>query len=204
MRRGFRVSPSMVVAVTALVVACAGGAYAAGEAANRSIAACVRHNGGGLYVAKRCAKRDRSLRWNVTGPRGAPGADGQQGAAGAPGKPGAPGAPATTLFAQIKADGTVNASGSPVTTSRRAAGVYLVNFGRDITHCVAVANEGGVPVFTLKGASTPAAEGNGVRVDIVSAGVDFAPGFPSASTVAVQTFSGATASDSSFVVAVLC
>lgn len=38
--------------------------------------------GGGLYVAKRCARHDKRLTWNITGPRGA---TGQQGSTGNPG-----------------------------------------------------------------------------------------------------------------------
>ena len=91
-----------------------------------------------------------------------------------------------------------------MTVSHTLTGLYLVNFGQDITHCAAVANQGGVPVFSFPGSSTPAAQGNGVRVDINSAGSTFGPGFPTADTVTVSTFSATAAANSSFFVAVLC
>jgi len=63
----------------ALLAAAGGGAYAATTASgNRSgvIVACVHRNGGGLYVAKRCAKRDSRLTWDVRGLRGLTGLPG--------------------------------------------------------------------------------------------------------------------------------
>jgi hypothetical protein len=206
-----RTNPVTAVALAAFVIVGAAGTYAAASAT--TVGACVGHRGGRLYVAHHCARHDRRLRWSITGPRGATGAAGPQGAPGAQGDPGAPGAPgapgspgqsATKLFAQVRSDGTVNASGSPVTVDHFGTGIYLVNFGQDVTHCAAFANQGGVPVFTTPGAGTPAAEGYGARVDLSSAGADFAPGFPSADTVAIATFSGSTGADTSFEVVVMC
>ena len=200
-------SPTVAVALLAVVVVCAGGAYAAGAGSSKAITACVHHRGGGLYVAKHCAKHDRRVSWSITGPQGAPGpqgATGSQGSPGSPGAAGAPGTPATTLFAQVKSDGTVNASGAPITSDHFSTGAYLLNFGRDISHCAVVANQGGVPVFTVSGASTPAAEGNGVRVDVSSPGATIRTGFPTGNTAQIETFNGTAAADSSFYIAVLC
>jgi hypothetical protein len=61
----------MGVALAALTVAASGGAYAAATGSSRAIVACVHHQGGGLYVARRCARKDRSLKWSVTGPSNA-------------------------------------------------------------------------------------------------------------------------------------
>ena len=100
MHRRVKVSPAMGVALTALVFAFAGGAYAAQSSSSGTIAACVQHTGGNLYIAKHCAKHDRKLRWGVSGPPGTAGPQGQQGSVGAPGATGpsgaagAPGAPA--------------------------------------------------------------------------------------------------------------
>ncbi len=133
------------------------------------------------------------------------GSKGPKGDQGPPGSTGAPGAPATTLFAQVTADGTVNASSSPVTAKRLEPGNYVINFGRDITHCVAFASQGGVPVFAAPGTSTGAAQGNGARVDIASAGPEgWTPGYPYADSVYVSTFNGSAANDTSFYVAAFC
>jgi hypothetical protein len=85
---------SITAVLVALVVASAGGAYAAASAGSPSITACVRHRTGVLYVGRRCIRGDSSLSWNVVGPQGPAGvAAGPQGVAGPPGPPGANGAP---------------------------------------------------------------------------------------------------------------
>jgi BclB C-terminal domain-containing protein len=80
--KGSRFTPSMVVALAALVIAAAGGAYAAGAGSSPTINACVRHHGGALYVATKCAHGDKRIKWSVTGPQGAAGSAGKPGAAG--------------------------------------------------------------------------------------------------------------------------
>ncbi len=82
---------SLAIALAAPVVASAGGAYAAANAGSPSITACVHRPGGGLYTGRPCARRDRSLIWNVVGPQGPPGVAGAPGAPGPPGVAGAPG-----------------------------------------------------------------------------------------------------------------
>jgi hypothetical protein len=81
-----------------------------------------------------------------------------------------------------------------------------VNFGRDVTGCVAIANQGGVPLSAVPGGSTSAANGYGARITIESKspGLEISPGFPVGETVGVETFSGSTAADTSFYVAVFC
>jgi hypothetical protein len=81
----------MAVALTSLVIATSGGAYAAVTASPASITACVRHRSGVLYTAHRCARGDAPLTWNVTGPPGVPGPAGAQGPPGPAGAPGVPG-----------------------------------------------------------------------------------------------------------------
>jgi hypothetical protein len=88
----------MGVALAALVVAVSGGAYAATRGhSDETIGACVRHKGGALYVARRCAHRDKRLTWSIQGPRGAAGA---RGAAGKDGTAGPPGPSGPTVLAQ--------------------------------------------------------------------------------------------------------
>ncbi|HET6868040.1 MAG TPA: hypothetical protein VFH80_19160, partial [Solirubrobacteraceae bacterium] len=81
-------TPSMVVALAALVTAASGGAYAAVGGSPSTISACVRHSGGGLYAAHRCERGDRRLTWNATGPEGPAGAQGPIGPQGASGPAG--------------------------------------------------------------------------------------------------------------------
>jgi hypothetical protein len=113
------------------------------------------------------------------------------------------GAPATRLFAQINADASVNTSSSQVTTDHLATGDYLVNFGRDITHCVAIADEGELPVFSTPGGSS--GSNLGLALIIISgAGSNVVTGFPTADTVRVITHNGTTQADNPFYLAVFC
>lgn len=90
-------TPSMAVALTALVIAASGGAYAAVKSSSQTIMVCVHRKGGGLYSARKCAQHDGRLSWNKTGltgargPRGLPGQAGTQGPAGPQGPTGARG-----------------------------------------------------------------------------------------------------------------
>jgi hypothetical protein len=81
MRRRY-FTPSMAVALVALVTAASGGAYAAARISSPQISACARHSGGGLDVARRCVHGDSRLTWNAIGPQGPAGPIGPQGAAG--------------------------------------------------------------------------------------------------------------------------
>jgi hypothetical protein len=86
--RRLHLTPATGVALAALTVAVSGGAYAAATGSPRAIVACVHHQGGGLYVARRCGRKDRSLKWSVTGPAGPAGATGVTGPAGPAGATG--------------------------------------------------------------------------------------------------------------------
>jgi hypothetical protein len=69
-----KLTPSMGVALAALVLAASGGgAYAFAATSGGQISACVHHKGGGLYLAGKCSGHDQRLKWSVTGPQG-PGA----------------------------------------------------------------------------------------------------------------------------------
>jgi hypothetical protein len=70
-----------------LVALVAGGSYALASG-SKTIKACVHHQGGDIYVAKKCAKHDKKLSWNTVGPKGATGAAGATGATGARGATG--------------------------------------------------------------------------------------------------------------------
>jgi hypothetical protein len=121
-----RITPSMVVALVAVVLAASGGAYAASSHASTTIAACVRHSGGGLYIAKHCAKNDKRVTWAATGSSGAaglPGAAGQAGAAGAAGELG----PTGPAGAQGPA-GPAGATGAPGPSTGPAGGALTGSF----------------------------------------------------------------------------
>jgi hypothetical protein len=140
------------------------------------------------------------------GPAGPTGPKGDIGPPGPKGDTGAPGTPATTLFAQVKEDGSINFAPAGITSTRFGKGIYLINFGRPIAQCVVVANQGGIPTFGTPGGATAATNGDGARVDIVAPkpGANYAPGFPADETAAVTTFLEGNEEDTSFYVAALC
>lgn len=190
-----RLTPSMAISVAALAFATSGVAYAASHVSASTISACVHNKSGVLYAAKQCRPRDPRLTWGVTGPPGPAGPAGAQGAQGPAG------APATTLFAQVREDGTPAASSAGVQTARVALGQYLVNFGQDITHCVALVQEGGVPF--APGVSTGYGDGPAHAI-ILGAGAKFGNGFPTGDTVLIATTAGSGLADSTFQLGVVC
>jgi hypothetical protein len=155
------------VAVVAVVLAASGAGYAAGSGSARSITACVHHKGGGLYSAAHCAHGDRRLTWSVKGPTGPTGPAG------------------TTMFAQVEANGTLNTS-SPGVTSILSDSNYFVNFGRDVTHCAAVAQEGSIPAFS--GGSIGSSPPETPDVIISDGSSTYTTGFPEDDTVNVRTY----------------
>jgi hypothetical protein len=70
-----RNAPATALGILALVVAGAGGAYAASSGGGK-ITVCVHRAGGGLYRAHHCAKHDGKLSWNARGPKGNAGSPG--------------------------------------------------------------------------------------------------------------------------------
>jgi hypothetical protein len=149
----------------------------------------------------------KQARKALRGERGTRGRTGSRGLPGPVGATGAAGVSATKLWAQIGSDGSVNAA-TPGVTARLGVspGTYAVNFGVDITHCAATATQGSIPPFV-----TPAPAAGGIPgaalVFLYGAGGDLAPGFPTVSTVLVETTngtSGGTAAPSAFTIAVLC
>lgn len=204
-----RATPAVAVGVTSLAIAGGGYALAAGGG---TIHACAKKSGGALRLAGRCRRGERAVAWSIAGPpgrQGVQGKQGAQGATGATGPQGVAGTPATKLFATVALSGTtatIDASSPGVRLFRFSAGVYEVNFGQDISHCAALANNGAVPVFSATAASTGRSPGYALA-DLSSAGgTDAGSGFPSGDTVTVETFSAATDAsvDTSFGVAVFC
>ena len=87
-----RFSNWAAVAVAAALLVAGGGGYALASATQGTITVCVKHRGGGLYRASRCARHDAQLRWNLQGPAGPQGAQGAQGGQGIQGPKGDTGA----------------------------------------------------------------------------------------------------------------
>jgi hypothetical protein len=196
-------SAALVVASAALVMSTIGTSVAA---THYIISSPGQIKPGSISLAALSNKARRALR----GPRGRRGPAGPRGAAGAAGAPGATGpagTPATRLWAQIAADGSVNAS-SPGVIARVGVtpGTYVLNFGQDITHCAALATQGAIPTFAAPGSSAGGTAGAPL-VRVYSAGVDLAPGYPSVSSAIVATTNevaaGAPAA-TPFYVAIFC
>lgn len=82
-----------------------GTAYALASSTGGTITVCVKHDGGALYKAKKCAKHDSRLSWNKQGSAGATGATGATGPQGPKGDTG-PQAPGATTFAMTLPSGT--------------------------------------------------------------------------------------------------
>jgi hypothetical protein len=190
-----------VISTLCLVLLVGGGtAYAAKQMLPKNSVGAKQIKKGAITPTK----LSKASKADLTGPTGATGPAGPQGNQGPKGDKGDP---ATSLFAQVNIDGTVNASGSPVTAKRTEPGFYLVDFGRDITHCAAIVNEGALPIFSSPGFDTGSAIGYGPSPLISTPetpGEEYAPGFPIADTVGVGTYSGSTSNDSPFFIAVFC
>jgi hypothetical protein len=190
-------SAALVVASAALVMSTIGTSVAA----THYVISSPRQIKPGSIRLAALSKGTRQALRGARGPAGAPGAPGATGAAGATGLP------ATKLWAQIAADGTVNAS-SPGVTARIgvSAGTYAVNFGQDITHCATMATQGGIPAYASSGSVVGGLAGAAL-VRVYSAGIDLAPGFPSVSSVIVVTTSeagGGSPAATTFYIAVFC
>src|SRR5690348_17373629 len=88
-----KLSPALVLALAAVVLALRGVAAGSVPGHDGVITACIGKHGGGLRVvdtakrgrAGRCSRRERKLTWNQTGPQGIQGLAGTSGPAGSPG-----------------------------------------------------------------------------------------------------------------------
>ncbi|HET6171261.1 MAG TPA: hypothetical protein VFD90_01565 [Gaiellales bacterium] len=196
-------SAALVVASAALVMSTIGTSVAA----THYVISSPKQIKPGSITLSALSKGARKALRGERGKPGARGATGATGAAGATGAVGPPGTPATRLWAQIAANGTVNAS-SPGVSARPgiSSGTYAVNFGQDITRCAAMATQGAIPSYAAPGGLSGGLAGAPL-VRVYNAGIDLAPGFPSAYSMIVSTTneaaSGAVA-PTTFYVAVFC
>jgi hypothetical protein len=192
-----RPSAALVVASAALVMATIGTSVAA---TGYMITSSKQIKPGSISLSD-MSKSARKALQGARGPQGEVGDDGEPGADGADGQDGDS---ATNLFAQINANGSVNASSPGVVARNDGTGVYYVDFGQDITHCAALATQEAIPDFGAAGAGTTGVAGPAF-VALNSAGHDFAAGFPSLSSVTVETRrASGTAVSASFAIALFC
>lgn len=144
-------SAAMAVAITALVIAISGGAWAITVSPSppikivrlpSTISACVAHKKGTLYIANKCAHKDRRIEWNEQGPAGAAGAAGTNGPAGPTGPAGSTGQigptgpPAAAAWAYVTAGGSLGYdSGATGASLEDTTGQYVVYFNREVGRC---------------------------------------------------------------------
>ena len=196
-------SAALVVATAALVMAVIGTSVAA---TGYTITSSKQVKPGSIALNSLSKDARKALHGarGPAGPQGEDGEDGQDGDDGFDGDDGLDGVSAAKFFAQIKADGSVNASSGGVTALNAGTGLYYVNFGQDITDCAATATQGSIPDYATAGRSTTGVPGPAFVV-MSSAGADYAPGFPMLSSVTVQTrrTNGSLAS-TSFALALFC
>ncbi len=181
--RGFlqrRSAPALVLGTIALVVAAAGGAYAATSGGGK-ISVCVSKSGGGLYKANHCAAGDSKLSWNVTGPRGPRGRTGPAGSTTGTG-PAGPAGP-TGPTGPGGATGPPGPAGNNVTvTETNTVSVATGNFNVATVHCPSgdQALGGGVDlgnVFTMQVTSSGPQIGGVRTLNIANGQHGFADGW---------------------------
>ena len=196
-------SAALVVATAALVMAAIGTSVAA---SGYTITSSKQIKPGSVALSSLSKSARQALRGErgPAGLQGEDGLDGSDGADGSDGQDGQDGQDATTAWAEIKADGGVAAASPGVTAVSPSAGVYYVNLGTDVTHCAVTATQASIPDFASPGHSTTGVPGPAFVVQN-SAGGTLATGFPTVSSVAVQTrrVTGAAVA-TSFTVAALC
>jgi hypothetical protein len=146
----FRPSPAMVVAIVALIVACAGTATAASvliddssQVARGSINSADLQNGRGVGIADLTPRTRFRLR-GARGPEGPAGPRGVQGPQGARGAEGAEGVAGSALaFAYVNSDGTFDAARAKgvnsvaVAPSAPTSGIYCFDLAPPARNAVA-------------------------------------------------------------------
>lgn len=161
--RRLRLSPALVVAAIALMVALADTGLATVSAlAPRSVGTAQLKNNA-VTSAKIRNGQVRLADLHRTARR--PGPRGPRGLTGPAGPPGA----VTRLWAVVNGSGSIARSAGTTSAGRLAAGVYEVIFGQNVQNCVYVASVGDSGDGTgTSGAATTArraGNGNGVRVE---------------------------------------
>jgi hypothetical protein len=136
MKRILHVHRVLAITVCAIAIAAATGVAYAAASSHGTISVCLRHSGGTLYKAKKCAKHDKKLTWNQQGPSGSQGPKGKTGARGPTGPQGPPGAQGAAGSARAygRVDGTsVTESQNVVSVSNPSAGTFCITLASTIT-----------------------------------------------------------------------
>lgn len=141
-------SAAMAVAITSLVIALTSGAWALTISPSpgikviqlppKPISVCVGHKKGTLYIAKKCAPKDKRIEWDAQGPPGATGAAGSSGPAGTAGPAGPtgpPGAGAATVWAYVTDRGAIGYGNGVTEVTNPTTGDYDVYFDREVGRC---------------------------------------------------------------------
>jgi hypothetical protein len=133
-----RLSYANVTATLALFFAMSGGALAA---KHYLISSTKQINPKVLRALKGKGGATGSI-----GTSGATGKEGPQGKEGKTGPEGKTGAPATTLFARVKSDGTLQKGSGAVSATEKSEGEYEVVFDRNVSACAYEATLGSAAV----------------------------------------------------------
>ena len=142
----------MAIALSAIALCCAaGGAAFAATSSGKPITVCVKHTGGELYHARKCARHDTSLSWNQAGRMGKAGAGGATGAAGPAGAVGATGPTGATGPAGPGAQLISTTAAVGATATGTIAGIWTYTVA-----CTAGPSPGDTVTFTLSGPGTVA------------------------------------------------
>jgi hypothetical protein len=163
-RRRPRVSPALVVACVALLVALAETGWATvSQALPRNSVGTVQLKNNAVTTAKIRNGQIRLADLHRTARR--PGPRGRTGAAGPAGPPGA----VTRLWAVVNSSGSIARGAGTTSAGRLGAGVYEVVFNQNVQNCVYVASVGDSGEGAgANGAATTtrrAGNANGVRVE---------------------------------------
>jgi hypothetical protein len=161
-----RVSPAMVVAMLALLVAL-GGVSTAAQIQSKPEASAAKKKPKVLR-GPRGKRGPRGLRGPI-GPVGPQGPAGAAGAKGDKGDKGDPGTSATALWAVVRgSDGATIRGSHVVSSARSSAGLYEVIFDRNVRQCAYIANlsdpSSGDPQAGMSGATQRITTVNGVWI----------------------------------------
>jgi hypothetical protein len=143
-----RLTYANVMATIAVFLSLGGGAYAALKLPRNSVGpqqiksnavSSSKVENGSLLSGD---FKSGQLPAGARGPEGFQGPKGDAGAQGVKGDKGDAGAPATTLWAVVGATGTLLGGTATGAAQDSVSREYEVVFGRDVSHCVAIANQG--------------------------------------------------------------